>query len=181
MTKNYLFIAASFLAINSFAQPTLTGAQLNPIIGEVMNLRNAAYTAHGSNGSNQTWDFSNVSTTTAQTLTIVPTTAQYPGTNIGYDYGGGTVHFGMVDATQQAYKYQIGSGTVITFSDLQKTITLPLNSSTNTSDDFTATFSSGGFPFTRQGTSNFESVGFGTIITPYGTFPNSIKLKVTQL
>lgn len=180
MKKNYLFIAASFLAINSFAQPTLTGTQLNPVIGEVMNLRNAAYTNHGTNGSNQTWDFSSMPTTASQTMTVIPSTAQYPGTNQGHNAGGGNILYAIVDATQQAYKYQNAGGVLISFTDPQKYLTLPLSSSTNTSDAFEATFTNGGVFFTRAGSTNFEYVGYGTITTPYGTFPNSIKLHVTQ-
>lgn len=181
MKKNYLFIAAGFLTISSFAQPTLTGLQLNPVIGETMVVDLGEYADHGSIGNNQTWNFSGLEVFGQTIATMIPSSSEFPGTNMGFDLGGGTILYSQIDATQQSYKYQNTPWQSFSFSDPQRFISLPLSSSTNNADAFSGTMIENNVVVgTRVGSTTLVYKGFGTVITPHGSFTNSLKMQLTQ-
>jgi|GEM_PF-3261728 len=179
MKKIYFLLSAATTALSSIAQPTLTGLQLNPVIGETIMVSAGDFADHGTNGSNQSWNFSNLSTFGASGFTVTPSTSAYPGTNMAYDYDGVNIIYGVFDATQQAFKYINSFGTIYTFSDSQRFIPLPLNSSTNSTDSFLATYTDG-VNYIRSGSSAISYKGFGTLTTPFGTYLNCLKIELTQ-
>jgi hypothetical protein len=180
MKTLYVSAFAAFFNSLLIAQPTLTGAQLNPVVGEKITISRGNYLSDGPNGSNQTWNFSSISATNTGTVNIIPTSSSYPGTNMGIDAGQGNVAYLQADATQQTYKYQNLGGALISFSNLQQYLALPLSASTNMNDAFAATFTLSGLNFSRYGTTTLQYEGFGTVITPAGTFTDCIKVKIVQ-
>lgn len=179
MKKIYFVVACFALSFNSFAQPNLTGAQINPVLGEQLFVTQGSYLSPGPSGANKTWDFSTITPGASSQVTMIASDANHPGANLAYDYGSGNIFYSNFDATEQAFKYQVSGGVVITFSNTQKFIPFPLNSSTDMNDAFVATFTSG-VDFTRQGSTQCKYDGYGTVITPNGTYTDCIKMKHTS-
>lgn len=180
MKKIYVNTFCFFSLVAAYAQPTLTGADLNPVLGEEITISQGSYTNPGPSGSNQTWDFSSVLTSGSGTFLVGPSDAAHPGTNVSYDYGGGNKFWLQNDASKQEFKYQQSAGVLITFSDNQKILQFPLSSTTSVTDPFAATFTSG-VAFSRQGNSTLTYEGFGTVTTPTGTYTNCLKMKLVQI
>lgn len=181
MKKIYFTFFGMATCAMALAQPTITSTQINPVIGEIIQVAQSNYIPDGANGSNITWDFSALSPTATATITMLASDAAHPGTNIVHDFGSGTKLYFQNDATGQNSVFQNTGGTVITFSDPMKILGFPLSSTTSFVDNFAATFTSGGTPFSRQGSSTFSYEGFGTIITPSGTFTDVIKCRLHQV
>lgn len=70
---------------------------------------------------------------------------------------------------------------MITFSDPMKLLEFPLSGSTNYVDDFSATFTSSGFSFLREGSVDVTADSYGTLITPEGTFTDVLRVKIIQI
>ena len=58
--------------------------------------------------------------------------------------------------------------------------TYPCTYNTQGNDYFSATFTSGGNTFYRYGTSTFVADGYGTLIMPYGTVNNVLRIHFTE-
>src|ERR1051326_3099027 len=92
MKKIYLFIALPvlcYLPVN--AQPTLTGANTNPTIGQSFTDQMVNWQSQGNSGANVTWNFSSLSSTGTSTLTwIDPATTPYNSNFTGANLANGT-------------------------------------------------------------------------------------------
>ena len=182
MKKHYsllFFVAAANFAL---AQPSLTAADLNPVIGEqITTIRATTMIPHGANGANVSWDFSAATQQAASTVYMRASSAAHPGTNLVLDYPGQAQLYYQNDNTQQSIKYQDAGGVLITFSDQMKMMGFPLNSNTSFTDAFAATFANGGTNFVRTGNTTITYMGYGTMKTPTGTYTNAIKIKFEQI
>lgn len=180
MKKHYLLLAGLSCMNIAFAQPTLNASDINPTMGETMSMVNGSYVPEGNGGNNVTWDLSGIVSTLPYNLVTGAPNASTPNANIEYDFVGSSKMYQFNDATRQDIYYQLAGPTLITFSNPMKYLEFPLNMSTTFQDNFTATFSSSGYNFVRQGTVDFVTDGYGTLITPAGTFTNVIRAVVTQ-
>ena len=182
MKKHYallLFVAATNFAL---AQPSLTAADLNPVVGEQITMTRATtMMPHGANGSNVSWDFSAATPLADATVDMTASNAAHPGTNLVYDYAGQAQLYYQNDNTQQSIKYQVVSGVQITFSDQMKMLSFPLNNTTSFADPFAATFTDSGINYSRTGNTFVTYMGYGTMKTPTGTYTNTIKIKFEQI
>ncbi|MFA7273740.1 MAG: T9SS type A sorting domain-containing protein [Crocinitomicaceae bacterium] len=179
-------IYASFIfvstAIYSFAQPNINGSDINAVVGEQITITRAtAMQPDGPNASNVTWDFSSATPMSNSTISMSASDAAHPGTNLVYDYAGQAQLYYQMDNTLQSVKYQFASGVLINFSDQMKLMEFPLNNNTNFTDAFAASFNSGGINFARSGTTTITYMGYGTMITPNGTYSSCIKIKMEQI
>ena len=80
MKKHYfllLFVAAGNFAL---AQPSLTAADLNPVIGEKITvIRATSMMPHGANGANVSWDFSAATQQATSTVNMIASNSAHPG------------------------------------------------------------------------------------------------------
>lgn len=179
MKKIYTSVLCALLAPLSFGQ-TLQGSDLNATIGETIDINMSSYTPPGSAGTGQTWDLSSVSTTSSSTVSHTAANPGFPSTNITQSATGGTsIYFDFASTGQHMHGVDAG-GTIITYSDAMTFVGFPLSMSTTGNDTHMATFTSGGFPFTRAGTTSWEVDGTGTLITPNGTYTNCLRVKIIQ-
>ena len=167
--------------IGMVAQPTLSGAGTNPQPGEMFLIHSADTTGYnpGSAGANQTWDFSNLASSATFTIGFVdPATTPNAGV-----FSAATV----AAAQAPIYDYYIANSseytrmgadngqTQIPYSDGQTQLTFPMTYGTSFVDSFAATYTSG-FTFYRSGTIDVEADGYGTLVTPQGTFQNVLRV-----
>ncbi len=182
MRKLYISLFSLTIAGISFGQVTLTGADLNGNIGESYDYVQSTYTSPGSAGAGQTWDISTVSTQATGTIDYTSPPGTFPQANLSQDdpTGGASIYWDQSAAGQYIWGMDAG-GTVITYSNDMTYFEYPLTMGTNGTDDHLATFTSGGFPFTRAGNTTWDCDGYGTLITPNGTYNDVLRVYLTQI
>jgi len=185
--KNLYTICSIFLScnLNVLAQPTITSAQLNPVIGESISVVQTNWISPGSGGPNLTWNFSSLISSQTGTLTISGASASFPGTNQTQEMvmSDGSImrNYSEVIATGQflhGFDFSIsGSSLTYNYSNTEKMLQFPLSISTTFTDAYSGTFSLAGIPGTRTGNVSFSVDGYGTITTPSGTYSNVLRVR----
>lgn len=181
-------ISASFLLISSvsFAQTTLTASLINPVIGENFTLNNGTYVSPGSSGVSQTWDLSTMTGSSAGITNVVTPASttfgsSFPTATVAENNAtAGTVNYFKTSSTA-LQNVGIASGTTkIPYSDPEDFLHFPFAYTNTFSDTWAAQFVSGGYTYFRSGTTTVTADGWGTLITPLGTFNNVMRVHFVQ-
>lgn len=190
MKKNLLNLMIGSLVIISsvsIAQPTLTGAGTNPTIGQSFTYTGTSYFAPGSAGASQTWNFSTISGTAGSPSNCVavgstPNGASFPSANIAFDNSGsGNYSYQKTSATAyQNYGNVTSSGVIMSYSNPEDLLRFPFTYTNTYNDPFATTFVNGGYTFYRTGSTTITADGYGTLITPAGTFTNVTRIHMVQ-
>ncbi|SFT41128.1 Por secretion system C-terminal sorting domain-containing protein [Lishizhenia tianjinensis] len=186
--KHLILSAALFSAGVLCAQTTLSSSDVSPVMGEVVDIVGVDYVNPGSAGANQTWDFSNITTTnvTAQTE-VFASNANYPGANFNYvttavNGGQTSVTSNFVDLTANSvlvHGIEV-TGADIVYSDPQLAMFFPMTLNDAQTDAFTATMTGQGMTIDRTGTTTVTIDGEGTLILPNQTYQNALRVHVTS-
>ena len=186
MNKNLLVIftviASAF--INPLqAQPTITAASFTPQPGENFLVHLFPYQAAGIGGAGLTWDFSGVAASGTANMNHVdpastPSAASFPDATVSISQGGAYSYF---EGNSGGWYYDgvVASGNLIPYSDAEKLMDFPFTYTDTYSDNFGATFTAG-VTITRSGTVNVTADAYGTLMLPYGTINNVIRVKVIE-
>ncbi|KAA5533302.1 T9SS type A sorting domain-containing protein [Taibaiella lutea] len=179
--KFSLSLLLSVAANMAIAQPTLTALTSTPTVGLKDTLHQNTTYLPGNAGANQTWDFS------GQTFSsIVPNAYEacnstnncgaFPGANLVDNANGSYIYY---NATSTALSIQgtSVSGTNIPNSDAEDFFQFPITFGNSYTDTWQATMTNGGMTFYRSGIDSVSADGWGTLITPAGTFANTLRVK----
>ncbi|MEM6264178.1 MAG: T9SS type A sorting domain-containing protein [Bacteroidota bacterium] len=187
MKKTYLFLALILLFLSPLeAQITLTSAANVPQIGDSFDyIFSTALPADArKTGANQTWDFSQVSTSSTGNNSYVSLANSMDGTNfpnanlVETDGSGGETYYNST-ASALTLEGQVAAGAArVIFSDKREFLEFPMTFN----DVFNETF--GGTVdnlqtmqrFDRSGTVVIQADGYGDLILPYGTIDNVLKV-----
>jgi len=168
------------------AQPTLTNSNTSPQIGESILIHSINTTGvnEGNFGANVTWDFSGLSSIGTTTITwIQPSTTPYassfPNSNICFESGGSYDYY-FSSSTEYGRQGAVSGGVIIAYSDPQVMISYPCSFGTTFTDYFASTFISGGTTFYRSGNITVTADAYGTLILPYDTISDVIRLKAVE-
>ncbi len=181
-----LSVLAAMLSISALAQPVIQASDINYVIGESYTLHLCDWESAGSSGANQTWDFSDVSENNTASIGLVAPSASaaasnFPQANVAaYVPVQETYQFFSANSSASAYYGLAVPGTTIPYSNGEVFFTYPLTYSNTNNDLFGGTFNSGGYNWTRTGTINSEVDGYGTLITPAGTYTNVLRVKIEE-
>ena len=172
------------LSLSGSAQ-TLNQGNNAPVIGEVFSQHRGTYIDPGAPGTGQSWDFSALQATTTLTSTIqaaasTPNGASFPGATVAASAGGGNYMYMKITSTGLENVGVYGSSTVMAYQNPELLLQYPCALNTTWTDSWSTTFVSGGFPIARAGTTTGLADGVGTVIMPYGTFNNVLRVKLTQ-
>ena len=186
MKKIYSLLIGMFLMVNiSIAQPTITAANFNPVIGQTLTYHTFTPVSltPGNAGVNQTWNFAGTIGTATNTFTYVtpsstPYGASFPGATVASNQNG-AYDYMIANNSHLARKGVWASNIPIVYSDEQSIITYPFTYNSTFSDNFAATFTSG-ITFNRSGTINGTADGYGTLILPWGTVNNVLRIHLTE-
>lgn len=173
-----LFTVLLFLPLLLTAQTTFTYTAFAPQTGDQYTVSNSNTYCPGSAGANQTWNFAATSTWGTSTYSVVPISSvpagsQYPNATSAI----GTGSYIMLDITASAYlKY----GNSITpgmaqwgYSDPEKVFEFPMSYGSTFTDSYQGPdLSSPNYYRIASATVTYE--GYGTVITPNGTYTNAI-------
>jgi len=74
-----------------------------------------------------------------------------------------------------------GPPTVFTYSNFEDWMHFPFTYNNTYTDTWSATFVSGGYNFTRSGSTTVTADSYGTLITPNGTYTNVLRVHFVQV
>lgn len=196
-TTGLVIIATAFLHIASFAQPTINSGDVTPSIGSSITGADATYVDPGSAGANQTWDLSGMVPDIVSTNTFLA-----PSGLPGSDSFTGATHgvYTPIDGTDVIYGYlsfdnnQLEDlGYYATGPELDmlyyypnpKTLLVfPLEFNNSFSDTYQSEVEiqdeSGTMLSVETGTIDALVDGYGTLITPEGTYEDVLRIQYNR-
>ncbi len=170
----------------SYAQPILTATGTNPVIGDSYTFNNGAYVSPGNSGVSQTWNFSSMSGTSAGLTNVVapsitPNASSFSNANIAAlnNTAGTCNYYKKTSSAIQSYGVT-GSSTVIPYSNPEDFLHFPFAYTNTFTDPWEGQFSSGGYTFYRTGTTIVTADGWGTLITPAGTYTDVMRVHFVE-
>lgn len=179
--KRVLLLVLCLTQLCISAQPTLTGANTNPQVGETFSLQAIAYESEGSAGANVTWDFSDIvpSGTTYNFDFVVPSSTPYvshfPEATVAYEFSGSYDYY-LADANTFT-RLGAQTSTLLDYANPQDHLRYPFTYNSTYVDTFSGTFVSGGVTYDRSGTFTSEADGYGTLILPDDTLTDVLRIK----
>ena len=189
MGKRITLLSLLVSTLTATAQPTLTHQGIAPQVGLSVVGHAGAYQNPGSAGANQTWDFSTFNgpnnspfsmldpeTTPHATMYPAANVSQYLSTDAAYEY--------LENENGKTATYLLGAESP-TFSlrlttDKQTIFIYPLSYNDSWHDTYQGTGLITSFPFARTGTVSATADGWGTLITPFGTYTDVLRLHITM-
>lgn len=169
------------------AQPTFQSAQLTPVFGSTVTVRNADYRAPGPATNGFTYNVGDLTLGSASTSQYSqPSSTPYASTfpNATYATGSltnpGNYGYVQVTSTQELLLGTKSPDTEMIFTDPMQTLKFPLALGTTWSDNLAGSTTSSGFTFNRTGTSVGNYNGYGTLVLPFGTFTNVARVQIDQ-
>jgi len=185
--KKLVLLSLVIFAITANAQPVLTAANTNPVIGDGFKwIYENNVSSLGNAGANQTWDFSSmVASGLTEYDTVIPAYAapsavDYPEANIAfhnlnYDY------YSFDKACTDSLVFYGTKG--LSFQDIStdpaKYLTYPFSFDSTFNDNQYSNDNSGGTLYYTTGSRTVLADGYGTLILPTGTFSNVLRVKIT--
>jgi len=179
--KTILLFSTAIAAATAFAQPTIQSSDFTPTVGETFLLNYGTYVSEGNPGANQTWDLSSASNMQQITVNVKTANNQYPGSNRELEYVGSSSLHANFSANAYEIVGESANGVSTVFTNPKKLYQFPMTMGTNFTDNFTADVSTSGVVLSRTGTVTSTVDGYGTLITPAGTFTNVLRVKSIHL
>ncbi len=188
MMKRYTgSITLGLLMAMSAKGQTLDHASTSPQVGNTFTIHQATYAAPGPGGASQTWNFGSLGSNGSATTTYVapastPHAALFPGSNLAIDAGGGNYGYYSATSAGQDFHglYSATLTTNITYQNTQRTLSYPCSYNSTWNDPFSSSFTAMGFPSTRSGTITGTADGHGTLVMPYGTITNILRVRTVE-
>ena len=186
--KHYILLTFSIISLALTgtlvkAQPTITASSFTPQVGESFLLHIFNYTPAGVPGAAITWDFSTVSATGTSTVNYVDpsstsSAASFSSSTLAANQSTVSMYY---HGTSSDYYYDgaVASGNLVPYSDPEKLMHFPFTYEDTYSDNLAATFTSG-VTIQRAGNVTVTGDAYGTLILPYGTINNVIRVKTTE-
>lgn len=176
-----------FMFTNMASQAvTLTATGVNPVNGDVFQIRNCPGITPGNGGANLNWSFTNLTTVSSNTLNAVlpsstPNSASFPQANICLQSSTSTRYY---DASSSSLTYlgdvSATNGTRI-FSNPEVFLNFPFNYNTTFTDAFFSVYVSSATTYTLSGTRQVTYDGYGTLSTPSGNFTNVARIRTRRI
>lgn len=171
----------------SLAQPTLTATGVNPVYGDVYSGYTSGYISPGSSGANQTWNLASLTGSSGGTATAVaPASTTYgssfPGSNLSWDNNSSASEsFYKTSPTAFQFYGIASSTTLMSYSNPEDFLRFPFTYNDTYYDTWAVQFVNGGYTFYRTGTTTVTADGYGTLITPNGTYNNVLRIHFVQV
>jgi hypothetical protein len=154
----------------------LTSNDINPLIGDTINIKLCCSNVSdpGMAGAGVVWDFSNADTMSSEIVTFMQPFPNVPGSNITAIQTLGNNNPNIFPVTTS---YLIDTNKIDylgypnnVYTNPRKVLELPMDTSMNFTDHYSSSYPIGNNIFEKTGTTNVACDGFGTLITPEGTF-----------
>ena len=189
MKHQLLFICAVGTYFQSLAQPTLNSTDVSVPFGTVVNAVSLPYTDPGSPGSNATWDFSGLSGGEPFSNEMLspgnsPFQNLFPtATNAGNSWPDIGRYIYWTENAQGFYNNGFADSPTSNciYSDTEQFWAFPLSMGSSWSDPWGGTCMGNGSSSTRSGTTTGTVTGWGTVILPFGSFDDVLRVELDQV
>lgn len=188
MKKIYLLFLSSLCISYTHAQITLTAANNTPSIGDT-------YTYHtidgstinsGGSGANVTWNYSTMVSQSNSAITYVAPSslsqsASHPLANAGVNTGGSEGYY-YIDGDEYSSEGTYIPGQVHdVYTDVREFHKFPITYTNSYNETFSGTSTNlqASQSYPRGGNITIEADAYGTLIMPYGTVNNVLRIKTT--
>ncbi|HXD91712.1 MAG TPA: T9SS type A sorting domain-containing protein [Bacteroidia bacterium] len=201
--KKLATILTITICISLNAQPVLTDANTNPIIGDKFAyIISSNIIGPGNSGANQVWNFSSMNSFTMDSINMIsPPSYISNSSNIEAWSISGACYctpyypnpsFSPINAAfyntstlkwQSGGVQEIGAGLTIQYSDLEDLLHYPFTFNDSFSDVFSGSYytQTVGFPIRYvKGKDSVAADGYGTLILPTGTYSNVLRVHILE-
>lgn len=184
MNKYYTSLLSFLIAsAPAFAQ-TLDQGNIAPVLGDQYTLHLAQYLPPGNSGSGQTWNFAGITSLTTGDVIYVsvastPNGSNYPQATLAAMQSGYADYFKLTSAGLEMVGAEL-PGVTFHFGDPEMYLQYPSSMGTTWSDTWTATYIINDTIVNRSGTVTGNVDGTGTLVMPYGTVSNVVRVKVVE-
>jgi len=174
------------------AQPTLTAATNNLQIGDHFMAHQTLvgtpeFTTAGPAGANQTWNFSALTSSAilhAEVLgrSAAPNPNSFLSANMAINVGSEYAYIENVNGVLSEHAlYESAQNYTLENTDPAEKLKFPITYNTTFTDTYAGMVNLGGTTIPRNGNVTVTAEGYGTIITPSGTFQNVLKIKTEEV
>ncbi|HSI89626.1 MAG TPA: T9SS type A sorting domain-containing protein [Adhaeribacter sp.] len=172
--------------------PNLTASGTNLRIGDTFLVHETTvaaphFTTAAAAGANQIWNFSALSSVATQQAAVVarnaaPKAGSYPAANMVIKVGAEFAYIennGLVIKEHAAF--QSVQNITLENTDPAEKLRFPLTYNDTFSDTFAGTVDLNGSTIPRNGNVTVTAEGYGTLVTPTGTYTNVLKVKTEEI
>jgi hypothetical protein len=190
--KNHSLSLLSVLAVSiklSAQSPILTASNSNPVTGDNFTAQAINYVSPGSAGTSQVWDFSALVSAGTESFSYIdaataPSSFSFPAATLA-TLNPATTTNNFYSATSSAlyiegYFYGSPSNQTVPYSDPQQVMNYPFSMGSGFIDNYRGTYISGPSTIIRNGVNTVNADGYGTLILPYGTLSNVLRVAVVD-
>src|SRR5262245_24173023 len=120
--SNALSLLIMSCALSTVAQPTLTGAGCNPIIGDQLVYHQSDYVSPGAAGANQNWDLSTMTATALTSEFVTPASTpspSIPNANISLQAGPSTYYYYKTNSVAMQNCSGYLNNSIVSYSDAE--------------------------------------------------------------
>lgn len=187
-----LFLSFGLLLTSFFAiaQPTITNS-MNPVVGDIYQdiiIVDTTGISVGGIGANQTWDFTNATTTgvgiggTMVQPSSTPYAATFPGANVSGMTASGAYSYVKTSSTRMEDVGSVNGAQTMIFTDFRASIQYPISYNTTYTDTEAATITMTGnpTPTSRTGNLTVTADAWGTLMIPGASYSNVLRLKCVE-
>lgn len=185
MVKLYAAVLFGSALVATSPAQTLTDGSNSIQVGDVFTVHVASYVPPGNEGANVTWDFSSVENGTIITYSHVapPTTgygASFPASNVAQQLSSGEILFVETNASGMQQWGEVINSEVHAYTDAERIMSYPCSFGTSWADEFAGTYMMSGMQWDRTGSISATADGYGSLVMPYGTLDNVLRVHAIQ-
>ncbi len=183
MKTTFFTLIAVIFSFASYAQPILTGANMNPRPGDIFYGHGLdTNLAAGPSGANVTWNFASVTETGLDTTVYVacdstPYCDSFPGSNIAQSAGSDIYQYYNTSATKFSKIGEHYPGSNLLYTKTQELLQYPLTYNNVFVD--TAAYAYAGIGWMHTQIDSYKCDGYGTLILPTGTDTGVVRIRVS--
>jgi len=183
---------SGFCSNNLIAQPTLTAASNNLIIGNQFAANQATitatqFTAAGVAGASQTWNFNTLSSAAVLQVGVLnraaaPNPTSVPTANLVVKVGDQYAYYESNTTSMKEYgAYEATQNYTLENTDPAEKLRFPFTFNNTFTDTYSGSANLRGTVIPRIGMVTVTAEGYGTLITPTGTYQNVLKIKTLEV
>jgi hypothetical protein len=184
MTRPFILLTTLASAFTLVAQPTLTFQTNAPVPGSQYEINYGGLVAPGNSGAMQIWDLSGLISDSTEVIHFVAPSSttngdQFPNSTIAEISNDVTTYY--LASSDGLYFTGSDDGTsVIVNTTVPKYIEFPCTMGSSWNEPHGAVFDYDGENVIRSGVISCEADGYGTLIMPWGTVPNVLRIHMVN-
>lgn len=190
-TKKITLLTALFLfSLGAFSQ-TFNAYDITPVVGDGYSLYYHSQFTLMPGGTNASWNFASMTssgadgtaTTNYQSPSSTPNASSFPTSTVAgvmNQNGQTATTYHKNTSSISEVLGQVASGVEIVFQNPITYLEFPVQYNSSNTDTYSSNFTTQGINFYRRGSLVTTTDGAGTLILPYGTYTNVLRVKTVR-